>query len=269
MRPSLSLFHCDSQEGNRAYEDQFQWFAVSRDKENHVQRMEPAELEKLLTGAKDQCADHGALLSLAKLLGTCLEPEAYDLFIENFRQVVIMAIFFDYSILKATGVEEDFEQTKASHYRKYRLYKFASFLELLCPGSVHWRGQAELESEQLVCVGLDRFDGANLQSRVSILSRWIRDPGLSAFSEKRSRQSRRLAERRAFLLKLPPNLTKREKAARLDHAGFRPPRRKYTEYTEWSDRNPNSFASWLSRELSESRKMWRPFDSKPRKPKLS
>jgi hypothetical protein len=86
----------------------------------------------------------------------------------------------------------DFERTKETHYLKYCLFKFASFLDLLRPGIVHWRGQAELDTVSFVRMGLERFQAADLQARTAMLSRWLTQPGPSAFSEKSAVRSRKV-----------------------------------------------------------------------------
>jgi hypothetical protein len=254
MPPFISLFHCDTAGGNRAYEDRFQWFLVSRDRENRICPLTRPDVENLVLGAKNDLSDHAAALSLARILGTSLEQEAYELFVEDIGLAVAIAIFFDESI--GEGASVDFDRTKKAHYRKYCLFKFASFLDTLCPGSVHWRGQAELESDRLVCIGLDRFQRADLQGRASMLSRWIQNPGLSAFSEKQAQQSKLMLARQAFLLKLPKGLAARVVATKLDEAGLKPGR-KFSSYAEWYQRNRKSFESWLSRERSESKRVWK------------
>jgi hypothetical protein len=266
MVPFLSLFHCDTPGGNRVYEDRFQWFLFSGDRENRIRNLERPELERLVVAARNEPSDHAAALSLARILGTSLEHGAYKLFIEDIRLVVAVAIFFDESI--GEGASVDFERTKEAHYRKYCLFKFASFLDTLCPGSVHWRGQAELESDRLVCIGLDRFQRADLQGRALMLSRWMQNPGFSAFSEKKAKHSRRMLARHVFLLKLPASLAAGIVAARLDEAGLKPGR-KFSSYAEWYRRNRKSFESWLSRERSESKRVWIPAGSQRSKSKSS
>jgi hypothetical protein len=80
--------------------------------------------------ARNEPSNHAATLSLARILGTSLKHEAYELYIEDIR-VVAWAIFFDEAI--GDGASVDFERTKEAHYQKYCLFKFASFLDTLCP----------------------------------------------------------------------------------------------------------------------------------------
>ena len=267
MASFFSLFRCDSFESNREYENQFEAFAVFRDKEQNLKVISRVELEKrLIDRARNEPKDHAAVMAVARLVGTSLEQEAYDRFVDTLRLPVAMAIFFD-SPLETPDESNDFEKLTAVHFPKYRLFKFASFLDRLQPGRIHWRGQAELEFVPIVTKGLDSFLAAGLQGRTSMLSRWIQNPSLSAFSEERAKQSEALIRRRAYLLtldKLPPA----EVARRLDDAGFK--RRKKHPYVVWFHTNRKSFESWLSRERAESKRMWKPQTPMQRpKPKLS
>jgi len=253
MGSFFSLFHCESFEGNRYYEDQFQLFVVSRDKEDNLQLIQQPELERRVARARIEPSDHAAVMVIARLLGTSLEREAYDLFVGTIGLAVATAMFFDGGVETPDG-STDFEKEKDFHYRKYCLFKFASFLDLLCPGHVHWRGQAELGSVPLVCGGLDRFQAADLQGRASMLYRWIQNPGFSAFSEKRAKQSEWRLKRLAFLRTLD-GLPTAEVAQRLDNAGFKP--KKYPSYRVRFLAKPKSFESWLSRERAESDRVWK------------
>jgi hypothetical protein len=199
-------------------------------------------------------------MSLARLLGMSLEREAYDLFIEDIGLPTAMAAFYDGGAQNA-----DFDEIKDFHYRKYCVFKFASFLDLLCPGVVHWRGQADLNSSPLVVQGLDRFQAANLQDRTSMLSRWLQNPRPSAFSERRAKQSDAMLRRRAFLLKLD-DLPAAKVAGQLDDAGFKPQR--YSSYTTWFWAKRESFESWLSKERVQSRRVWK-MQSRTSHPKSS
>lgn len=76
MGTFLSLFHFDGYSSNRRHEDRFQWLIVAKGSANPVGEQ---ELKRLI----DAKSDHATLMSLARLLGTSLEREAYDLFIEN------------------------------------------------------------------------------------------------------------------------------------------------------------------------------------------
>jgi hypothetical protein len=86
---------------------------------------------------------------------------------------------------------------------------------------VRWRGEAELESWPLVRKGLDQFQSADLQGRSAMPSRWILNPGLSAFSKTRAKQPEEKSRRLAFLLKLE-GLPAAKVAQRLDDVGFKP-----------------------------------------------
>jgi hypothetical protein len=253
MGSFFSLFHCETFAGNRGYEDRFQWFFVSKDEKKSLPLIQQAEAARLIGKVRDQPSDHAAAMRLARILGVTLEPEAYELFLEDIGPVAI-AIFYDNAVENSDGFP-DFDKTKESHYRKYCVFKFASFLDLLCPGLVRWRGEAELESIPLVLKGLDQFQAADLQVRTSMLTRWILNPGPSAFSETRAKQSERILLRRAFLLKLN-DLPAAKVAQRLDNAGFKP-QRKFPSYTVWFHSRPQSFESWLSKERSQSRRIWR------------
>lgn len=243
MSSFLTLFHFDSYFANRQYEDRFQTFVVAKNGSANLVKEE--DLKKLL----DAKSDHAALMSLASWLGTSLERESYELFIDGLGP--LSTFFYDDGARNADGFT-DFEGTKSLNYDKFRLFKFASFLDLLSPGSVTWRGQADLEP---IRPGLEKFETAGLQARTAMLSRWIQHPGPSAFSEDRAKRSAAILERRAFLLKLE-GVPAAQVARRLDEAGIKPPRR-YRSYTLWSASKPKSFESWLSRERSESRRVWR------------
>lgn len=243
MGSFLSLFHFDGHSSNRRYEDRFQWFIVA--KTESASPVGEQELKRLI----DAKSDHAALMSLARLLGTSLEKETYDLFIESIGP--LSTFFYDDGAENADGFT-DFERTKNLNYGKFRLFKFASFLDLLSPGSVAWRGQADIEPFRR---GLEQFEAADLQRRTSMLSRWIRNPSPSAFSEDRAKQSDAILQRRAFLLTLE-TLSAAQVPQCFDDARVKPPR-KYSSYTQWFASNPQSFESWLSRERTRSRRVWR------------
>jgi hypothetical protein len=251
MGSFLSLFHCESFGSNRRYEENFQWFVVSKEEKGTRQIQEP-ELGSLIDIVRRDPSNHGTIMALARLLGASLEREAYDLFIDSIRPLE-MEIFCDGAAVNADGFT-DFEGTKNLNYRKYRLFKFVSFLDLLHPGSVRWRGQAELESVPFISEGLERFTDADLQGRTFMLSRWIQNPGPSAFSEERAKKSHAILERRSFLLTLH-DLSAAEVAQRLDEVGFKP--QKHESYTRWYFVSRKSFESWLSRERAEARRVWR------------
>lgn len=239
----FSLFDCDSSSGNRVYEDRFQWFIVTRDEQYNLRCIQQLELERLLRLVRSQPSSHTPVSSLARLLGISLERGAYDLFIEDIGVAVAITVFYDESVPNADGFT-DFAKTKEHHYRKYCFFKFATFLDLLCPGVLHWRGQAQLESVALV-TGLARFRGADPDSRTLMLSSWIRQSRLSAFSAKNAKQSQKISERQA-LLRATEDLTAAEVALRLDTAGFIP--RQYSSYAEYIRTKRDSFDSWLSRQ---------------------
>jgi hypothetical protein len=46
MHLSLSLFHCDTPDGNRAKEEQFQWFVVSKGTANDLELLSEPQLER-------------------------------------------------------------------------------------------------------------------------------------------------------------------------------------------------------------------------------
>jgi hypothetical protein len=241
MRPILSLFHCDSSEGDRGYEDRFQMFVCRRDEEQVV-RVEVAEIEKLIDQARAAPSSNAAMQSLAELLQVTLEEASYSRFITEIGAAAFVA-FYDNSVASDRG--GDFEATKKLHYPKYCVYRFASFLDLLRPGSVHWRGQSESRSMQLAEKGLQRFRSAPRDGRAFILSRWVENPGRNAFSERRTERQAGILQRRRFLISLQ-GLAAPVTAKRLDDAGFKPGR--YPSFTYWQSLNPKSFASWLSRE---------------------
>ncbi len=207
-----------------------------------------ANLEGMIRRAKEDYHDHVALTVLVKVLEASLERDAYHLFAREFGPE---ATFYDDEA--ESGGIVDREGTKEAHYPKYCLFKFASFLDLLCPGKVHWRGQADPRSMSWVRRGLNRFQAADRHGRSAMLSRWIRQPGRTAFSEEKMEQSQHILRRREFLLSLPNNLAAPLVAGRLDEGGFKPGR-KYPSYAEWCSKNLNSFASWLSRERATAKR---------------
>jgi hypothetical protein len=250
--PLLSLFHCDTHEGNRCYEDDFQWLVFFRDAQNDLRRIERFDLTQTITQAQDEPSNTSpAVLDLANMLATSLGQKAYDKYVEDVG-VAIRAIFFNEFVAAPDG-GVDFEQTKAIHYQRYCLFKFASFLDLLRPDQINWRGQPESESMRLAQTGLDYFQGADVQQTVAILARWIQRPGPWAFTAKQDIRGRRIRERRVLLLKLE-KLPAREVAERLDEEGIKPGRG-YSSYMERYQKNPNSFQAWLSKERSEARKL--------------
>lgn len=253
MGSFFSLFQCESFESNRHYEDQFQLFGVSRDQEENLQIVPQPELKRRVARARNEPSDHAAVIFLARLLGTSLEREAYDLFVGTIGLVVATAIFFDGAVETLDG-STDFEKAKDFHYRKYCLFKFASFLDFFHPGLIRWRGQAELNSVPMICDGFDRFQAAKLPGRTLMLSRWIQNPGLSAFSESRAKKSEAILRRRAFLLTMD-TLPAATVARRLDEVGLKPQR--HVSYTNWFFTKRKSFESWLSRERLESRRVWK------------
>jgi len=218
MASFFSLFDCDTSGGNRAYENRFQWFVVTRDEKYNLCCIQQLELKRLLDCVREP-ANHTAVGSLAKLLGISLERGAYDLFIEDIGVAIARTVFYNESVQNSDGFP-DFDKTKECYYRKYCFFKFASFLDLLCPGVLHWRGQAQLESGLLV-TGLARFLDADLETRTLMVSRWIWRSRLSAFSAKNAKQSQKISERQA-LLRATEDLKAADVALRLDTAGFRP-----------------------------------------------
>ena len=68
--------------------------------------------------------------------------------------------------------------------------------------------------------GLNRFESADRHGRASMLSRWIRQPGPTAFSEEKMKRSQHILRRQELLLALPNNLAAPLVAGRLDEGGF-------------------------------------------------
>lgn len=106
MRQFIRLFHCESEGGNRAYEDQFQYYFVSRTTENDVQVMKHHQLDEIIAPLKSPQPDHMVFLSWAQILIASLERVAYDLWIGDPRSVLGF-VFYDESIPKADGVNVD------------------------------------------------------------------------------------------------------------------------------------------------------------------
>src|ERR1039458_18041 len=185
MASFFSLFDCDTSGGNRIYENRFQWFVVTRDEQYNLCCIQRDELKKLLNCVREP-SNHTAVASLAKLLAISLERKAYDLFIEDIGLAVAMAVFYDESVPNSDGFT-DFAKTKEHHYRKYCFFRFATFLDLLSPSVLHWRGEAQLESVALM-TGLAQFLGADLENRVLMLSRWLQQPRVSALTAKSTMQ---------------------------------------------------------------------------------
>lgn len=262
MGTFFKLFDCESRGANHDYEERFRWFFVIREPDGTLQIISQAHVEKRVAEALRTTSNEDAVIYLARLLGCSLERDAYDAFIEDIGLPFALAVFYDNSALTSEGLT-DFEGTKKANFPKYRFFKFASFLDLLRPGEIRWREQTELESERLVSAGLDRFQAEGLRGRAALLSRWIRQPSHSAFSEKKSRQSKLILQRQAFLL-TKDDVPAAEVAELLDNAGFKPGR-KYHSYTEWSHANRKSFESWLSAERADSRRAWHRSQSKNRR----
>jgi hypothetical protein len=253
MRLFLSLFHCDSEGGNQAYEALFQrWLFISTHVED-IARVEQSDLTGLIESAKHNPSDHEQLIDLANVLDTSLNRKSYDLFLKEFAPITYI-IFYDDSIATPDGFT-DFERTNDSHYPKYCLFRFASFLDLLRPGYIHWRIRAESDSMKRASIGLRKFQNADPHERASILSRWIKQPGLAAFSEKRSKKSRELLSRAAYLLSLSDRLGAELVAKYLDERKPKTPGGTYTSYTEWYRKNPKSFAAWLSKQRKDAMKL--------------
>jgi hypothetical protein len=253
MRLFLSLFHCDSEGGNQTYEARFQrWLFVPTEDEN-LTLVGQSDLTRMIESAKHNPDDHERLIDLAKLLGSSLSRKSYDLFLKEFAPITYI-IFHDDSIATPEGFT-DFERTNDAHYSKYCLFRFASFLDLLRPGYIHWRIRAESDSMKWASVGLRKFQTADPHERASILSRWIKQPGLAAFSEKRSKKSRELLSRAAYLLSLSDRLGAERVAKYLDERKPKPPGGTYISYTEWYRKNPKSFAAWLSKQRKEAMKL--------------
>jgi hypothetical protein len=251
MESFFSLFHCDSFSSNRRYEHRFQFFVVSIE-EDERRQVEENELLKLVNRAREDSSNRTVTMRLARFLGATLERCAYDLFIESIGPLET-AIFYDDSAVNVDGFT-DFEETKNLNYRKYCIFKFVSFLDLLQPNSLRWRGPAEIEFASIISEGLRRFVEGDLQVRTSILERWLQNPVPSSLSEDRAKRAETILNRRAFLLKLG-DLPAAEIAKRLDNGRFKP--LKFPSYTLWHSAKRQSFESWLSKERSESRRVWR------------
>jgi hypothetical protein len=251
MRLSLRLFHCDTPDGNRAYEEQFQsWLVASRVGED-VKFIQETDLRTLIDRATDS-RDSEALAALTSLLETSLERATYDLFLKEFAPIT-RVIFHDHAIATQEGFT-DFERTNDSHYPKYCLFRFASFLDLLRPGHIYWCDQADPISMKWAGIGLRRFQDADRHERASIISRWIKQPGPAAFSEKRSRKSQEMVKRGAYLLSLSDRLGAELVAKYLDDKVPKKTGEKYSSYTEWYRQNPNSFEAWLSKQRKDAMK---------------
>lgn len=252
MRLSLSLFHCDSEGGNRAYEELFQrWLFVSNEGEK-IARVHQSDLTGMIESAKHSPYAHERLTDLANVLSTSLNRKSYDLFLKEFAPITY-SIFYDDSIATPNGFT-DFEQTNESHYPKYCLYRFASFLDLLRPGYIHWRIRAEPDSMKWASIGLRKFQNGDLHERASILSRWIKQPGPAAFSEKRSRKSQEMVKRGAYLLSLSDRFGAEHVAKYLDDKVPKKPGHKYPSYSEWYRQNPQSFEAWISKQRKDAMK---------------
>ncbi len=243
MPLSLRLFHCETPDGNRVYEEQFQsWFVASRDGAD-VKFIQQTDLRTLIDRVTDS-RDSEPLAALTSLLETSLERATYDLFLKEFAPIT-RVIFHDHTIATPEGCP-DFERTDDSHYPKYCLFRFASFLDLLRPGHIYWCDQADPHSMKWAEIGLRTFQDTDHQERASIISRWITQPGPAAFSEKRSRKSQEMVTRGQYLLSLSDRLSARLVAKYLDDKFSKKTSEIYSSYTEWYQQNPNSFASWLT-----------------------
>ena len=223
MRLFLSLFHCESEGGNQTYEARFQRWLFVPTEDEHLTLVGQPDLTRMIESAKRNSDDHERLIDLANLLGSSLNRKSYDLFLKEFAPITYI-IFHDDSIATPDGFT-DFERTNDSHYPKYCLFRFASFLDLLRPGYIHWRIRAESDSMKWASVGLRKFQNADIHERASILSRWIKQPGPAAFSEKRSKKSREMLSRAAYLLSLSDRLGAELVAKHLDERQPKPPRR--------------------------------------------
>src|SRR5713226_670443 len=96
MRVSLRLFHCETPDGNRVYEEQFQsWLVASRGGED-VKFIQQADLRTLIDRATDS-RDPETLAALTSLLETSLERATYDLFLREFAPITRI-IFHDHAI---------------------------------------------------------------------------------------------------------------------------------------------------------------------------
>ena len=172
------------------------------------------------------------------------------MFIEEIGAALALGVFFDESPVDTEGVLR-FSQTKERHFRKYSLYRFASFLDLLRPGTIRWRAQPETNTVRLISKGLELFPAADADARTKILARWLKRPGPSAFSERAAQSWQLVRDRRAALLMMG-GIGPQDVAKKLD-LRFKPPTRKYPSYIAWFRTNRRSFESWLSRERRATR----------------
>jgi hypothetical protein len=248
MGSSFSLFQFDDPGTSRIHENRFQWFVATRDEKSDPRCIRADELGRLLKSAREP-SNHTVVGTLARLLGISLERKAYDLFIEDIGLPVAITAFYDETIANSDGFP-DLGKMKDHHYRKYCFFKFASFLDLLCPDVLQWRGQARLESVPLT-MALARFLAADPAGRAALLSRWLRQPKISAFSAKSTKARQTMNKRREFLLTLE-HLKAADVARRLDTEGFKP--QKHPSYAKWFLVNRASFESWLSDERAECNK---------------
>src|SRR5205807_1203645 len=107
-------------------------------------------LKRIVTWSKEEPWNNSeAVSTLTNLLVTSLEREAYDMYVEDVG-VLLRAIFFDDFVSSSDGVSVDYEKTQESHYQKYSFFKFATFLDLVRPDHIRWRGQAESDSAGLI-----------------------------------------------------------------------------------------------------------------------
>ncbi len=248
MRFPLSLSHCRTPEGNRLFEAAFQQYVFHREPDSTLAPVALGHLDPLISRARKNHEDGDVVKYLAQALADSLGREAYAKFIEDFGPD---SIFYDV-IIAPRGIV-DRNRTKRANYPKYCLFKFASFLDLLRPGVVHWRGQADPNSMSLAQRGLRRFLRASETDRESIIARWLKHPHPSAFSEERTSKLLEAQKRKEFLLSLPANLAPVDVADRLDEAGFRP--KSYESYGSWVRilERRQSFYSWLSKERKQGK----------------
>ncbi len=104
-------------------------------------------------------------------------------------------------------------------------------------------------------IGLRRFQDADRDERAAIISRWIKQPGPAAFSEKMSRKSQEMVKRGAYLLSLSDRLGAELVAKHLDDKVPKKTGGKYPSYTAWYRQNPNSFEAWLSKQRKHAMKL--------------
>jgi len=245
MEELLRLFH--HREGDfepGVHEDDFQAFLFTRDHENTLQPIHRSGIERLVEVIRSHPSNQTAIDALAKTLSTSLEHPVYEMFLAEIGSAAVLGLFFDVSPVDMGGALR-FDETKERHFRKYLLYRFASFLDLVRPGFIHWRGEPDKRAIEPIANGLDMFLRGAPKDRATLLSNWIRRLDLSTFLPKRGHVSD-VARKRREALKAMGHLTAMQVATEFDRLGFTPD--DYPSYHEWYLTKPSTFHAWLSRE---------------------